>query len=140
MLGLCRVLNMPEYAWIRANMPRSSWMVFALHFPIAIPCLLGCVITYFNVYNRRYSLEENEAVFLTTQNFIFSIIAGSIWFNFCFRLNMFTSKISILLFPSEAVNHDTPTAKSSTTTKHWNHFNRSQITNPYKSIILIKLF
>ena len=31
--------------------------------------------------------------------FAFSTILGSIWFNFCFRLNIFTSRISNLLLP-----------------------------------------
>ena len=46
MAGLYKVLNMPEYAWIIPgyawlclNVPKSLWMAFVLHLPIAIPCL-----------------------------------------------------------------------------------------------------
>ena len=49
--------------------------------------------------NEVYSLKEHEAVFLKMESYIFSIVAGSIWFGFCFRLNTFTSKISNLLLP-----------------------------------------
>ena len=40
-----------------------------------------------------YSLKKHEAVFLKRQNSIFSIAARSMSFGFCFRLNIFTSKI-----------------------------------------------
>ena len=39
-------------------------------------------------------MKEHEAFFLKRQNFVFSIAAGSISFVFCFRLNIFTGKIS----------------------------------------------
>ena len=48
---------------------------------------------------RSFSLKENEAVFLETQNLMFSIVAVSILFRFCFRLNICTSMISNLLLP-----------------------------------------
>ena len=56
-------------------------------------------VTYFNEF---YSLKEHEAVFLKRQKLIFSVVAGCIWFAFCFRLNTFTSKISNLLLTSGA--------------------------------------
>ena len=37
-------------------------------------------------------MKEYEAVFLKRQNLIFSIVAGSIGFNFSFRLNIFRIK------------------------------------------------
>ena len=43
---------MPDYAGIYANMVKSGWMTFVLHFPNVIPCLLERVITYFNVYTK----------------------------------------------------------------------------------------
>ena len=45
---------------------------------------------------KSFSLRENDAVFLETQNLIFSI-AAVILFGFYFRLDIFTSKISNLL-------------------------------------------
>ena len=48
--------------------------------------------------HRVLSLRENGAVFLETQDLIFSI-AAVILFGFCFRLNIFTSKISNFLLP-----------------------------------------
>ena len=60
-------------------------MVFVLQFPIVIPYL-----------------KEHEVVFLIRQNSIFYGVVGSIWFVFCFRLNIFTNKISNLLLRFEA--------------------------------------
>ena len=71
---------MPEYTGIFVNMLKSAWMAFVLHFPIAIVCL-----------------NEYEDVFLKRRNLIFSIVAWSIWFAFCFRLNNFKNMISNLL-------------------------------------------
>ena len=51
---------------------------------------------------HKTSLKESETVFLDIQNLIFSVGALSILFGFCFRLNIFTSKISNLLLPSGA--------------------------------------
>ena len=45
-------LNMPEYAGICVNMPKSAKKAFALHFPAVIPCLLERAITYFNVNTK----------------------------------------------------------------------------------------
>ena len=72
---ICR--DMLEYARMCVNMPKSAWMAFVLHVPIAIPCLLEYRFTYFT---EVYSLKEHETVFLKRQNLDFSIVAGSIWF------------------------------------------------------------
>ena len=48
-----------------------------------------------------YNLKEHEAVFLKRQNLFLFIVGGSSWFVFYFRLNIFRSKISILLLPLE---------------------------------------
>ena len=61
MLGLQRVLNMPEYflnmpeyEGILANMAKSACKAFVLHVPVVIPCDLERVVTYFNeVYKLR---------------------------------------------------------------------------------------
>ena len=49
-------------------------------FPIVIPCL-----------------KEPEAVFLKRKKWIFSIIADSTSFAFCYRQSIFTGKISNML-------------------------------------------
>ena len=72
-------------------------MSFVLHAPMVILCLLERVVTYFNEY---FSLKGHETVFLKRQNLISSIVVGSIWFNFWFRLNIFTSEILNSLLPS----------------------------------------
>ena len=48
---------MPEYTSNCVNMAKSVWMNFDFHAPIVKPCLLECVITYFN---KIYSLKEHE--------------------------------------------------------------------------------
>ena len=84
----------PEYAEIGVNVPKSAWMAF---FPIVIPCLLEHVCIYFNVYTKlEVSLKNCEAVFLKRQNLIFSVVAGSIWFTFCFKTKYFY-KVSELI-------------------------------------------
>ena len=139
-------LNIPEYTAICVNMPKSAWMAFVLHFPIVISCLLEHLIACFNVYMKlKVIVWRNTRLFLTRQNLISSVVAESIWFHFCFRLNIFTSKNSNLLLPlgtegPRAVNLDIPTVKSWTNTKHWNQINRGRFTNPFTAIILIKLF
>ena len=87
-------LNMPEYAGIYVNIPKSTWMSFVLHAPIVIPCLLGYL------FRRIFNLKEHEAVFLKRQNLMFSIVAGSNWFVFCFRLKIFLSRILKSFLPS----------------------------------------
>ena len=90
-----KCLNNPEYGGIYTNMSKSAWMPFVLHVPIVIPGLLECIVTYFN---NVYSLK---AVFLKGKYLICSVVAGSIWLAFCFRLNTVASKISHLLLPLE---------------------------------------
>ena len=63
-------------------MPKSVWTAFVLHLPI--------LISY---------LTEPRTVFLKSENLIFSIVVGVFDFAFCFRLNIFTSKISKSLLP-----------------------------------------
>ena len=43
-------MTLPEYARICINMPKHSWMVFALHTPIETLCLLELFVTYFNIF------------------------------------------------------------------------------------------
>ena len=90
-----KCLNNPEYGGIYTNMSKSAWMPFVLHVPIVIPGLLECIVTYFN---NVYSLK---AVFLKGKYLICSVVAGSIWLAFCFRLDTVASKISHLLLPLE---------------------------------------
>ena len=42
---------------------------------------------------------EHEVIFWKRQNLIFSVVAGSIWFASCFRLNTFASKTPNPLLP-----------------------------------------
>ena len=89
----------PEYAWIYlimaenmeicVNMPKYAWLLFVLHFPITVfGYLFQCLLK-----NGSYCLKEHESVFRQRKFDFFSIVAGSIWFVFCFRLK----KISNLL-------------------------------------------
>ena len=76
---------MPEYAEIYVNvLILSKWLLF--YFPNVIPCLPEGVVTCFSVYSKLEVLhgfyEDYEAVFLKRRNFIFSVVAGSIWFVF----------------------------------------------------------
>ena len=96
---------MPDYVWLMpgyvdicVNMPKSARMALALYFPISVPSLLERVLTYFSVYTKLeiLALRKNKAVPLETQKLIFSIVAA-ILFDFYFRLNIFTIKISNLV-------------------------------------------
>ena len=78
--GLEYVRTLSEYVWIYLNIPEYAWR-----------CLNGN-LTYFN---GVFSLREHKTVFLKRQTSIFSVVAGSIAFVFCFRLKAFTCKISI---------------------------------------------
>ena len=92
-------LNMPEYTGICVNMHKCAWMLL-----LYVPPFLYLFYNPFSTWRRDYLFErlqegrgygrkEHEAVFLKRQNLIFSIAAGNISFVFCFRLNIFTSKI-----------------------------------------------
>ena len=93
-LWIC--LNMREYSWICLNMP--GWLLLYIS---AFPHLFCnafsawiCDYLFERLQETRgYSLRKHEAAFLKRQNLIFSIVAGSISFVFCFRLNIFKSKI-----------------------------------------------
>ena len=82
---------MPEYAGIFQNMLKSAWMAFVLFLhcnPLSTwthGYLFHCLFETWS-----YSLKIFEAVFLKRQNLIISIIAGRIWYAFCFRQNIFT--------------------------------------------------
>ena len=79
-------LNMPKYARICLNL--TEWLLF--YFRIVIPCLLERVVTYFNVYTKP---EIIVCVFLRRQNLIFYMVAESILFVFCFRVNKISDYI-----------------------------------------------
>ena len=51
---------MSDYTKICVNMPKSTKMAFFLHVPILIPCLVECVVTYFN---EVYNLKEHRGCF-----------------------------------------------------------------------------
>ena len=80
--GLLKVLNMSDCAWICLNMPEYARI--CMNIPSA--CLLISACCHCNplsiYFNKVYSLKEHEAVFLKRQNFIFSVVAGSISFFF----------------------------------------------------------
>ena len=127
---------MSDYAWICLKIPEHGGMWVNTPFLIIIPCVLlnaWLLISTFTQNQKLFCiLEEHKAVFLMRQNLIFSIVAGSIWFNFCFRLNVFTTKISKFFITFEGwelreldtINLDIPTVKSWTNAKHWNQTNR----------------
>ena len=54
---------------------------------------------YLFQHYRSFSLKETEVVFLETKNLVVFLVAASILFGFCFKLNVFTIKISNLLLP-----------------------------------------
>ena len=58
--------------------------------------MCGCLVQRLQE-TRSCGLKEHEAVFLKRQNLIFSMLAGGFSFVFCFRLHIFTSKVSSLL-------------------------------------------
>ena len=90
-------LNMPvrpKYTW----MPKSAWMGLVL-FPHCNPLsnrtrgyLFQCLFE-----TTSYGLKNYKDVSLKRQNLIFSIATGSIWFVFCFKLNIFP-RFQITLF------------------------------------------
>ena len=67
-----------------------------LHDPIVTSCLLEHMVTYFNDFA---CLKEHRAVFSKEHTLTFSMVAGSIWYDFCFRQNIFTIKILNMLLP-----------------------------------------
>ena len=81
-------------------------MVFVLHVPIVIPCLLEGMVTYFN---KVYSLKEHKE-----QNLIFSIVSGiyqqgiisnfDVWYKKLNFLTEFSSSIFIKFYKVLALN------------------------------------
>ena len=75
-------------------------MVFILCFSIVIPGLLKRVVSGYLFHllhkSRCFSLKENKAGFLETQNLIFSIVAISILFCYCLRLSILIYLIIVL--------------------------------------------
>ena len=87
-----KCLIMLEYTWVCLNQPEGLFF----HVFFVIPCLLEHVVTYFK---EVCSLKERKAIFLKTQNLIFFFSSWKVWFVFCFKVNIFASKISNLLIP-----------------------------------------
>ena len=127
MLELPMVQNMPEYDWI---LPNYAWICrnmceyahiclngFCFTFTIVIHCLLERVLTYFNIYTKlEVIVWEN----MRWDKVWFSISSWKLWFNFWLKRNIFTRKLSNLLFTlgQGAANLNISTVKSLTTTKH----------------------
>ena len=58
------------------------------------------MVIYFNVCTKlEVIVKDHYADFLTRQNTIFFIVAGSISIDFCFKLHNLTSETSNLLLP-----------------------------------------
>ena len=102
MLGLHSILNMPEYARIIfeyvkicVNVPKFAWLAFVL-FPHCNPLSTWRVGYLFQCLHktRSYSPKNCEAAFLKRQNLIYSIVAGSVSFIFCFKLFEYFLKFS----------------------------------------------
>ena len=97
-------LNMPEYDWLCLNMSEYAWIClngfcFTFpHFPICftISFLLEHVVTS-NVYRRlEVVVWKNTRLFSWRDKIQFFFCSSS--FAFCFRLNIFTSKIWICCY------------------------------------------
>ena len=94
-------LNKPEYAGICMDMSKSAWMVFVLHFHISLLVLqsLFFLSTWKLIWMSTWDLMRlvvtawRKMKLLKKENLIFLIVAGSISFVFCFKLNIFTNKI-----------------------------------------------
>ena len=90
-------LNMPGYAKICMNMPKSACMAFLL-FPIIIPCLPECMINYFNVYTKPEAMSEGiQGCF--PEEIKLDFFCSSWKYLICFRLNSF-ERFQITLFNS----------------------------------------
>ena len=113
----CVWLNMSGYVRISRNMHEYAQIClngFCFIFPHSNPLstLMRAYLFQRLHKTRSFSLKENEdtKLFLETKNLNFSIVSV-ILFGFCFRLNVFTNKISNVLLPLEvegvgAVNLD----------------------------------
>ena len=80
-------LNIPKYAWMCLNVP--EWLLLFPHCNPLSTWTGGYLFQYLSEC-KSYSLKDYQAVFVKRQNLLFSVIAGSIWFAFCFKLNIFT--------------------------------------------------
>ena len=125
-------LNMSEYAWICRIMPGCDWIY-----------LNGFSLTFSQcnhwstwkqgqcLHKTRRNMKEHEAVFLNRKNVIFSIMAGSIWFVFCKRPNILTSKIwnLFLFFWSEE-------AEARESWRIWNYHRMNKSLNIFQSNVI----
>ena len=89
---------MLEYADICVNIPKSARTAFVLYFPIVIPCLLERVLTYFNVDIKLEILVLRKMMLFLVDTNIDFFYSSCNFIGFCFRLSIFTSNISNLLF------------------------------------------
>ena len=83
-------MNMSENVGIYMNMPKLTKIAFLLHVSVVMLGLPEGVVIYFY---KVYSMKEHGAVFLKRE--IFSVVAGNIRFIFCFKGDIFTSKIQV---------------------------------------------
>ena len=112
-----RVLNMPVF-WICLIIPEYASICRNTH-EYAEICLTGFSFTFPHcnplstwmhgylfqrLHKIRSSMKKNETVFLKRQNLIFFLLQLEVFdLFFCFRLNIFTRKISKLVLPLGAV-------------------------------------
>ena len=114
MLGLHRVLNMAEYAWICLNMPEYAWIGLNLPERFLFYISLLQSLVFLNVWLLISTFTLNlKDVFLETHNLILSILAVSIIFGFYFRLIFLQVRFQICcylwgLMMVGVVNHDIP--------------------------------
>ena len=78
-------LNIPKYAWMCLNIP--EWLLFFPHCNPLSTWTGGYLFQYLSE-SKSYSLKDYQVVFVKRQNLLFSVIAGSIWFAFCFKINI----------------------------------------------------
>lgn len=95
---------MPRYVWMYRSMREHVFIWLNSFCFIFLHCNQLSNWTRGYLYQRLhksrcFSMHENEAVFLGTQNLIFTIVAVSILFCFCFRLNILINKFSNLMLP-----------------------------------------
>lgn len=93
---------MPRYVWMYPSMREHVFICLNSFCFIFLHCNQLSNWTRGHLYQRLhksrcFSIHENEPVFLGTQNLIFSIVAVSILFCFCFRLNILINKFSNLM-------------------------------------------
>ena len=108
--GFWICLNIPDYVWL--NMPRYAWICrymreyaqiclngFCFIFPYCntSPNWTCAVLTYFNVYTKLELLVFRKMVLLFVDTKIDFFYSSCNFIALCFRLNIFTRKISNLL-------------------------------------------